>query len=86
MSTLLRAQDLDRDELHVFVQIAVKKSTGDLSGAAESLKNYLVSHLVDLAGWEELTELYLQVGIQCCQLISDCHEHPGILVVKVYLH
>lgn len=71
----LYKKELEQDPHNATVlkrMIAVKKSTGDLSGAAESLKNYLVSHLVDLAGWEELTELYLQ--LQMYQQAAFCIE------------
>ena len=42
--------------------MALEKTRGNLPGAAESLRNYLNVYSGDREAWEELAELYLEVG------------------------
>jgi hypothetical protein len=48
----------------VLLQVAVEKSRGNTSGAIESLRKYLDTYQNDKEAWEELAELYLEVGVR----------------------
>ncbi len=43
-------------------QVSLERSRGNLSGAIEALRKYLDVMANDKDGWEELAELYLEVG------------------------
>lgn len=42
--------------------MSLERSRGNLSGAIEALRKYLDVMANDKEGWEELAELYLEVG------------------------
>lgn len=47
------------------MQVAVEKAKGNLPGAIDLLRNYLNVYQTDVGAWEELADLYLQVGHLC---------------------
>jgi hypothetical protein len=42
--------------------VAVEKSRGNTAGAIDTLRKYLDTYQNDNEAWEELAELYLEVG------------------------
>lgn len=47
---------------HTLLQVAVEKSRGNTAGAIDTLRKYLDTYQNDKEAWEELAELYLEVG------------------------
>ena len=44
------------------IQVAVERSRGSITAAIEALRKYLDVFSNDRDGWEELAEMYLEVG------------------------
>lgn len=47
---------------HPYLQVAAARTKGDLPGAVEYLRTYLDFFMNDRDAWDELAELYLEVG------------------------
>ena len=64
-------------------RVAVARGRGDLAGAAKQLKEYLGTFQADAEAWEELLEVYLQLGMHrqaafCAEeLILANPQNPG---------
>ena len=43
--------------------VALRRTRGDLAGAAEALRGYLVTQATDWYAWEEAADLYLQMQV-----------------------
>jgi hypothetical protein len=54
------------------LQVAVEKTRGNTAGAIEALRRYLDAYQNDREGWEELAELYLEVGAVQGAAVHGC--------------
>ena len=64
----------------IFVQVAVEKAKGNLPGAIDLLRSYLNVYQTDVGAWEELADLYLQVG---CVIGSELSVGMGCTLIGV---